>query len=164
MYNLLKYKHVYNIRAFSPLDYINYNKETAKAALTKKLRWEDYGGKHHESVFTRFYQGYVLPKKFNIDKRKAHLSSLINAGQITRDKALKELETPTYPTEMQKQDYDFVIKKLNFSREKFEQIMREAPKSHFSYPTDIWSKINRKYLYPNSKLRAVLTYLYYKNK
>src|SRR5688572_29325945 len=72
------------------LNYMNYDKKQAKQEIMAKLDWRDYGGKHYESVFTRFYQGYILPKKFGIDKRKAHLTNLICCGQITREQALQE--------------------------------------------------------------------------
>jgi hypothetical protein len=72
-------------------------KSEAKKAIIEELGWRDYGGKHYESVFTRFYQGYILAKKFNIDKRKAHLSNLIFSGQITKQEALEELALPAYP-------------------------------------------------------------------
>ena len=70
----------------------------------EKLKWKDYGGKHYESVFTRFYQGYILPKKFNVDKRKAHLSCLICNKNITREEALEKLKMETYPIEKQEED------------------------------------------------------------
>jgi N-acetyl sugar amidotransferase len=74
------------------LNYIDYNKNEAKKIITEELDWQDYGGKHFESIYTRFYQGYILPQKFGFDKRKMHLSSLICAGELTREDALKELE------------------------------------------------------------------------
>lgn len=76
------------------LDYINYVKDEAKELIQKKLEWRDYGGKHYESIFTRFYQGFILPTKFNVDKRKAHLSNLIFSGQLTKEEALNELDKP----------------------------------------------------------------------
>jgi N-acetyl sugar amidotransferase len=153
---LLHYKKRQKIRMLAPLDYLRYEKNEAKKIITRELKWEDYGGKHHESVFTRFYQGYILPRKFNIDKRKAHLSSLINCGQMTRAEALDELKNSTYPVELQRQDYDYVIKKLGFSKEEFEKIMNLPVKSHFDYPTDIWSKIDRKCISPTSLLRRLI--------
>ncbi len=63
------------VKSISLLDLLHYNKEEVKQIITKELGWRDYGGKHYESVLTRFYQGYILPNKFKIDKRKAHLSN-----------------------------------------------------------------------------------------
>ena len=60
--------------------------------LERELGWKYYGWKHYESIYTRFYQGYILPKKFGYDKRKSHLSSLICSGEMTREEALEELK------------------------------------------------------------------------
>ena len=54
-------------------------------------------------VWTKFFQNYYLPVKFSIDKRKAHLSSLICSNQISRLEALKTLKEPLYDkSEIQK--------------------------------------------------------------
>jgi len=148
---LKKYKHYVNtkgIRPFFPLNYVRYQKQEAIATIENELGWKNYGGKHGESIFTKFYQGYVLPVKFHVDKRKAHLSTLINSGQITRDEALKELGKKVYSEEDLKQDYEYVIKKFGLSKEQFEELMHLPIKSHFDYPTDRWSKLYRKYYHP----------------
>lgn len=131
-------KSIYQI---APLDYVDYNKETSKKILIEKLNWKDYGGKHHESIFTRFYQGYILPKKFNIDKRKSHLSSLIYSNQISREEALKELNNEHYPEELMNQDIEYVIKKLDLSIDEFNKYINSKPVSHFHYQTTTYSKI-----------------------
>lgn len=119
------------------LDYLSYNKEAAKADLIAHYGWKDYGGKHFESVFTRFYQGYILPKKFGVDKRKAHLSSLICSGQITRDEALEVMKTNSYLENQAEEDKEYVIKKFGLSTVEFDAIMAMPPKSHFDYPSYI---------------------------
>jgi N-acetyl sugar amidotransferase len=116
------------------LNLMPYEKKEAKRAVTRELGWKDYGGKHYESVFTRFYQGYILPVKFGIDKRKAHLSNLICSGQLTREEALSEMAKPPYDTELLKIDKDFVLKKLGLSHEEFENIMRLPVRSHKDFP------------------------------
>ncbi len=123
-------------RSFALLNYIDYNREKAKQFLMKKLGWEDYGGKHLESLFTKFYQSYILPRKFNIDKRKAHLSALILSGQTTRESALKELEKPPYEEQELKRDKEYVLKKLGFSEDEFERLMAQPIKRHDEYKTD----------------------------
>ena len=158
------YRNVKGIRTLGPLDYLSYKKDEAKKVIQQKLKWEDYGAKHHESVFTRFYQGYILPKKFRVDKRRAHLSSLINCGQMTREEALEELKRPTYPLEMQNEDYVYVIKKLGFSKEDFERIMKMPVRSHFDFPTDMWSKIDRKYISTSSIIRRMAVKYFYQKK
>ncbi|MEO6306141.1 MAG: N-acetyl sugar amidotransferase, partial [Bacteroidia bacterium] len=114
-YNKFYYQEILGIESVELLNKMEYTKSDVKKILETQLDWMDYGGKHYESVFTRFYQGYILPKKFNIDKRKAHLSSLIWSGQCERTKAIEELKQPPYPEDMQLQDREYVIKKLDFT-------------------------------------------------
>lgn len=121
---------------FDILNYIDYNKTDAINQLKEELDWQPYEGKHFESIFTRFYQAYILPKKFLVDKRKAHLSSLICSQQTDRDKALKILEEPIYDETLLNQDKDFVFKKLGYTEEQFDEYIRRKPISHFNYPTD----------------------------
>lgn len=115
------------------LNYLPYNKAKVKETIIKELSWRDYGGKHYESVFTRFYQGYILPVKFGIDKRKAHLSNLIFSGQITKEEALAEIKKPIYERDQLQQDYEFVIKKFNLSADEFEELIKTERKEHEHY-------------------------------
>jgi N-acetyl sugar amidotransferase len=118
------------------LNYINYNKREAKALIQRELGWRDYGGKHYESIFTRFFQAYILPRKFNIDKRRAHFSALICSGQMSRETALKELEIQIYPDEILREDYDFFLKKMRLTKDEFESIMSQPPKNFDYYPSN----------------------------
>jgi N-acetyl sugar amidotransferase len=115
------------------LNYMDYNKGEAKKEIMEKLDWKDYGGKHYESVFTRFYQGYILPVKFKVDKRKSHLSNLIFSQQITKEKALEELKKPIYPPEQLAIDKPFVLKKLGFTDEQFEAYLAAPSVDHSIY-------------------------------
>lgn len=130
------YQLVKNIQSVQLLNYVEYKKENIKEIITRELDWRDYGGKHHESIFTRFYQGYILMRKFNIDKRKAHLSNLIFAGQLTREEALAELAQPSYDPSLQEQDKEYVAKKLGFTKEEFEGVLTQPNRSHQSFGTD----------------------------
>jgi N-acetyl sugar amidotransferase len=133
----LKMKVVWaGIESIALLDYMEYDKEKAKEELQEKLSWRDYGGKHYESIFTRFYQGYILPQKFGIDKRKAHLSNLICSGQITREEALIEMKKPVYDTALLKSDFEFVLKKFDLTRSQFEELMSLPVKKHSDYPIE----------------------------
>jgi N-acetyl sugar amidotransferase len=118
------------------LDYVPYNRNEALGILVNELGWRYYGGKHSESIYTRFFQGYILPIKFNIDKRKAHLSTLVCSGQMTREQALKELATNAYTDAMQTEDREYAIKKLGLSEAEFTQIMNLPVKSFLDYPTN----------------------------
>jgi N-acetyl sugar amidotransferase len=117
------------------LDYVNYTKKEALRVLQEELGWRYYGGKHYESIYTRFYQGYILPEKFGFDKRRCHLSSLICSGEMTREQALAELSIPTYSPSMQEEDREYVAKKLGFSDEAFAAIMTAPKKSYWDYPS-----------------------------
>lgn len=124
---------VRRVRTVSILNYIDYDKNEAMRVLTEELGWQYYGGKHHESIYTRFYQGYVLPKKFGIDKRYGHLSDLINAGQLTREQALEEMKQPPYPEAQQLDDLAYVTKKLGLRGAAFDAIMAQPVKSFRDY-------------------------------
>lgn len=130
------YRHVRGIKTVNLLDLIDYKKFYAKQCLSKSIDWRDYGGKHYESVFTRFYQGYILPKKFGVDKRKAHLSNLILSGELRREQAIAELQQPTYEEYLQQQDREYVAKKLGFSLEEFAQLLTQPNRRHEEYGTD----------------------------
>lgn len=130
------YDAVCGIQTVNLLDLVHYHKAKVREEVIRVFGWTDYGGKHHESVFTRFYQGYYLPRKFNIDKRKAHLSNLILSGQLTRQEALEQLQEPPYPHESQIADLEYVKKKLGFTDEEWQAIMEAAPVPHQAFATD----------------------------
>lgn len=141
---------VRRIQVVTMLDLMEYNKDEAKRIITEKLGWRDYGGKHYESIITRFYQGYILPKKFGIDKRRAHLSTLIAAGQLSRKEALEKMEEPIMEPGILKQDMEYVPKKLGLSKDEFESIMALPPRMHKDYPTnqrirELLFSLNRKF-------------------
>jgi len=117
------------------LDYLDYVKKDAMQFLQEELGWKYYGGKHYESIYTRFYQGYILPRKFGYDKRKMHLSSLICSGEMTRDEAFIELEKEPYPIELQEEDRAYVIKKFDITESEFDGIMCLPKKSYHDYPS-----------------------------
>jgi N-acetyl sugar amidotransferase len=129
------YVFVKKIRQIPFLNYIDYDKAAWKKVLSKEICWRDYGGKHYESVWTRFFQGYYLPTKFGFDKRKAHLSTLICSGQITRDEALHEMAIPAYDHDLLRQDMRFVLKKFRLTQEAFDSIMESPPIQANEYPS-----------------------------
>lgn len=131
-------RHVYvlHIKSIPFLNYIDYDRAVFKQILESELDWQDYGGKHHESTWTRFFQSYILPRKFGVDKRKSHLSSLICSGKLDRDSALEELEIPLYEPDMLEADLGLVLQRLQLSREEFDAIMAEPPKKHTDYPSN----------------------------
>ena len=119
------------------LDYFPYNKFEALGTLRTEVGYKPYPYKHYESTFTRFYQAYILPRKFGFDKRRVHLSALVASGQLPRDQALRELEQSPYPDpEQEKQDRAYVIKKLGFSEESFEEYMKAPGVPHEQYGSE----------------------------
>jgi N-acetyl sugar amidotransferase len=134
---------VYKLKWVGILNYVPYNKEAVKKLIIVELDWKDYGGKHFESIFTRFYQAYILPHKFHIDKRKFHYSVLICSGQMTREQALEEMKKPAYDPQMFKEDYEFVLKKLGLSEKEFEEIMSLPIRNHLEF--DSYLKKHYKY-------------------
>ncbi len=122
-------------RHINILDYLDYKKNEAMPVLERELGWRYYGGKHYESIYTRFYQGYILPRRFGFDKRKVHLSSLICSGEITRAQALEGLKNETYPADLQQQDKEYVIKKLELTEAEFEALMNLPQKTFADYPS-----------------------------
>lgn len=137
------WKYVYygallKLNPVSVLNYLDYNKQEAKEVITRELGWRDYGGKHYESTFTKFYQAYMLPVKFNIDKRKAHLSTLICSDQITREEAIEELKKPLYTSQQEINDeLEYVCKKLGFTFDEFQKILLESPRPHTHFKSDL---------------------------
>ena len=130
------YRIVIGIAPVSPLNFIDYKKAEAKETLTDWCGWKDYGTKHGESVWTRFYQGYILPTKFRVDKRRAHLSTLICSGQMSRNEALKELEKLPYEPKQFESDKKMVLEKLELTEDAFEEIMKLPIQTHQFYGTD----------------------------
>lgn len=132
------YRKIKGIRTIPLLDYIDFNKNKAKQIIIDELEWRDYGGKHYESVFTRFYQSYILPEKFHADKRKSHYSTLICSGQLTREEALKLMKFPAYDSVKLKEDKEFVIKKLGLSESAFDAMMKQPIKKHTDYKSIVF--------------------------
>jgi N-acetyl sugar amidotransferase len=124
---------VYGIQMVNPLDLIPYDKNAVKKLLIAKLGWRDYGGKHYENTFTKFYQGYILPTKYRVDKRKAHLSTLICSGQLQRTEALEFLQSPAYAPDEVESDMYFFCKKLGISVDDFKRYMEQAPVPHTAF-------------------------------
>lgn len=131
---LFEYMFIRKIKSVPILDFVDYKKETAMQLIQDKLGWVYYGGKHYESIYTRFYQAYVLPRKFNIDKRRAHNANLVLSGQMSREAALESLEAPVYPADLLEQDREYVKKKLTLSEDAFQEIMSRPSKDFMHYP------------------------------
>lgn len=126
------------LTVFKPLNYTAYDKEFARAELTRRYGWRDYGGKHSESRFTKFYQDVYLPQKFDFDKRRLHLSSLIVSGQLTRQQALLVLATPIVEERQARRDTRFVAKKLGLPIDELASLIAAPVVEHRRYPNQFW--------------------------
>jgi hypothetical protein len=133
VYTLLR-----GMRVAKPLDLIHYEKVLAIGELAKACGWQYYGGKHFESRWTRFFQGWWLPKRFGYDKRLAHLSSLILSGQLTRDDALLEMEAQPYTDEMMREDQELILRKLEMPPSEWAAMLNAPLCGHEAYPRSEW--------------------------
>lgn len=156
-FDKMKYFSIYKHEIIEILDYVDYNKKECKKLLIDTYNWTDYGGKHFENTFTRFYQSYVLPKKFHIEKRKAHLSNLIFAGFISKEQALDELENPPYSLKMISDDFEYVAKKLDFSVDELDNLLAQKNVNHAFYGTD--EKLIRNWQSMSRKIKAFFPFL-----
>ena len=132
-FNLFK-----RIRWVSFLDYIEYNKDYAVNILEKEYNYKKYPYKHYESIFTRFYQGYILPQKFKIDKRRLHLSTLIISGQLNRDEAISIINSKTYTSDNElEEDITYFLKKMQWEYNDLKTYLDRPEKSHLLYESEI---------------------------
>jgi N-acetyl sugar amidotransferase len=130
------YKLIKKIKMVYLLNFVPYNKTEAIELLEKELNWKKYGGKHHESRYTCFIQSYYLFKKFNIDYRKATLSSQICSGTITREEALDLLKSSPYVEEVMEREMAYIAKKFEISVDQLKQIIDLSPHWYHDYPND----------------------------
>lgn len=133
MLQLMYFAFIKGIKEIRLLEYLNYRKKEVDRILKDELGWEYYGGHHHENTYTEFFQSFLLPNKFNIDKRKTELSALIRSGQISREEALNELARTKYQSN--KEVVHYAISKLCLSAEAFETIYKTEPRKFTDYDT-----------------------------
>jgi N-acetyl sugar amidotransferase len=121
------------VKVVKPLNYVPYIREDAIKTLTEEYGWKSYPRKHDESRFTKFYEGYWLPKKFGYDTRKIQYSSLILTKQMTRDDALSKLALPAHDPETIDQDFEYVANKLDMTVDELQRLMELPNKSYRDY-------------------------------
>jgi len=134
--NLLYYSLVKKIKSVYPFYYLDYTKKEAQKFLIEKFGWEYYGGHHYENLFTRFVISYWLYEKFGIDKRIISFSAQVGSGEMSRNDALKLLEKKPYDENEKQHFLDYVLKKLDFTNEEFEIILKSKNNSFTDYPSD----------------------------
>ena len=133
--DLIYYILIKRIKEFRPLEYMIYDKKEAAKVINKEIGWQDYGGYHFESIYTRFMASYILPTKFNIDKRKVTLSGQIRSGFLGKKEALDIIKKEYYPRDKIESDRNCILEKLKISEEQFNEIMNLPIKNHLDYPT-----------------------------
>lgn len=143
-FDYFKYLVFYKIKWFPILNYIDFDKNEAKEFLIKNYSWKDYGGKHYESVFTRFFHEDFIVEKFGFDLRKSYLSAEICSGKITREQGLQELSLPVDDSAIL-QNRKYVFKKLGISLNEYEKIISSKNKTYNDYKNDdgIWKKYSK---------------------
>lgn len=144
--DLVMFKFLRRIQWVSFLDHFDYQKNQSLNILEKEFGYKPYPYKHYESVFTRFYQGYLLPKKFGVDKRRLHLSTLIISGQLPRADALQTMEHAPYPSAQDlESDIQYFLKKMNWSRDQLDDYLARGEKPHAAYGTEkpLWDFLGR---------------------
>lgn len=129
-------KYLKGVKTLTLLDLIDYNRDKAFQELNDFCGFEYYGRKHLENILTGFIQLYWFPKKFGVDKRKSHLSSMIISGQMTREKALEELAEPLYDEKQMNEWINFIACKLGISREEFDNICNQPCHQHEEYKVE----------------------------
>jgi N-acetyl sugar amidotransferase len=124
------------VRTVYPLNYIDYDKVAALNRLRGELAWQEYGGKHHESLYTKFVQAVLLPAKFGIDYRKATYSSMICSHRISRDEALSRLQEPLIDEHEAQELLSYVAVKLRVSPGRLKEILEDRPLFYYNYPNN----------------------------
>ena len=129
----LWYQKVLGMKVHHPLNLVPYVKKDAEDELERRFGWQRFQHKHHESRFTRFYEDYWLPRRFGYEKRRAHFSSLIMTGQMTRDQALDRISRPEMDEHFLKQEFEYVAHKLGLTVDELQQLFDSPKKTYRNY-------------------------------
>lgn len=140
--DILRYKLLYQkflgIKIHYPLNLVPYIKKDAETELQHRFGWQPFQHKHHESRFTRFYEDYWLPRRFGYHKRRAHFSSLIQTGQMTREEALDRISCPEMSEHFLNQEFEYVAHKLGLSVDELQQLFDSPKKTYRDYKNKRW--------------------------
>ena len=136
------YRYFKGVKVIKPLNYVKYDKAEATALLVEKMGWEQYANKHYEDRFTRFFEGWWLPRKFGFDKRRCYDSSLILTGQMTREEALADLEKQPYDDEIAKEDITYICEKLGITEDELMGYFKLPNKTFRDYKNS-YGRINK---------------------
>lgn len=134
----LYYQKILGMKVHHPLNLVPYVKKDAEDELNRRFGWQRFQHKHHESRFTRFYEDYWLPRRFGFHKRRAHFSSLIMTGQMTREAALERIASPEMDEHFLKQEFEYVAHKLDLTVDELQQIFDAPKKTYRDYRNKRW--------------------------
>ncbi|EBC8286285.1 N-acetyl sugar amidotransferase, partial [Salmonella enterica] len=134
----LFYQKILGMKVHHPLNLVPFNKKNAENELKEKFGWQPFQHKHHESRFTRFYEDYWLPRRFGFEKRRAHFSSLIMTGQMTREEALERISKPEMDEHFLKQEFEYVAHKLGITVDELQQLFDMPKKTYRDYKNKRW--------------------------
>ena len=134
----LFYQKIMGMTVHHPLNMVPYGKKDAEDELERLFGWKRFQHKHHESRFTRFYEDYWLPRRFGYEKRRAHFSSLIMTGQMTRDQAIDRISRPEMDEHFLKQEFEYVAHKLGLTVDELQQIFDSPKKTYKDYKNKRW--------------------------
>jgi len=133
LFDIFWYAGVNRIQLRRPMYNMVFDKKAAQTLIKDKYGWVDYGGHHHESIFTRFVLSDWLINRFGIDKRKVSYSALVRSGQMDRAEALQKLSQAPHDPEQIKRDREYVLKKLEISPDEFATLLRGPAKTHYDF-------------------------------
>jgi N-acetyl sugar amidotransferase len=134
----LYYQKVLGMKVHYPLNLVPFVKKEAEDELAQRFGWQRFQHKHHESRFTRFYEDYWLPRRFGFHKRRAHFSSLIQTGQMSREAALERIAKPEMDEHFLRQEFEYVAHKLDLTVDELQQIFDAPKKTYRDYRNKRW--------------------------
>ncbi|WP_247205769.1 N-acetyl sugar amidotransferase [Escherichia coli] len=132
------YQKILGMKVHHPLNLVPFTKKDAENELSEKFGWQPFQHKHHESRFTRFYEDYWLPRRFGYEKRRAHFSSLIMTGQMTREQALERLLKPEMDEHFLQQEFEYIAHKLGISVDDLKELFSIPKKTYKDYKNKRW--------------------------
>ncbi len=135
----LYYQQLLGMEIVLPLNLVPFIKKDVEQELATRFGWKKFQHKHHESRFTRFYEDFWLPRKFGFHKRRAHFSSLIVTGQMSRDAAMERLSRPEMDAHFLEQEFEYIANKLGLSVDELEAIFEGENKTYHAYKNKRWA-------------------------
>ena len=135
-YHKIYLRYFKNIKVVKPLNFVNFRLSEAVKTLTEKYNFKTYKQKHFDSKFTKFYEGYWLPERFNYDVRRNQFSSLIITDQMKRDDAINKLSKPSLDSLEIKKEFEYICNKLEISNSELSSYFKLPKKYYWDYKNE----------------------------